>query len=183
VTRYAVLLRGVNVGRARRIAMQDLRELLEDLGYTRVGTVLNSGNAVLAAAETVPGRVAAAAAAAIRTRTGLSVPVVAVPAAQLDAIVAACPLASVATDPARHLVGFVPTAEHLAAATPLLDRDWAPEFLALGPGAAYLWCAAGIVRSPLLAALSRATSDAVTTRNWSTVLRLQTALGGLPDAP
>jgi uncharacterized protein (DUF1697 family) len=43
---YAVLLRGINVGRNNRIAMADLRELLTGLGYTDVATLLQSGNAV-----------------------------------------------------------------------------------------------------------------------------------------
>ena len=40
------LLRGINVGRAKRIAMADLRTLFEELGFTAVCTVLNSGNVV-----------------------------------------------------------------------------------------------------------------------------------------
>ena len=44
--RYIVLLRGVNVGRAKRIAMADLRKLIADLGYDDVRSLLNSGNVV-----------------------------------------------------------------------------------------------------------------------------------------
>ncbi|MBC7678250.1 MAG: DUF1697 domain-containing protein, partial [Pseudorhodobacter sp.] len=46
MTAYALLLRAVNVGRNNRVAMADLRGLLEGLGHTDVQTVLNSGNAV-----------------------------------------------------------------------------------------------------------------------------------------
>jgi hypothetical protein len=45
-SRYIALLRGVNVGRAKRIAMADLRKLVEDLGHTGVRSLLNSGNIV-----------------------------------------------------------------------------------------------------------------------------------------
>src|SRR6185503_15578041 len=44
--RYVALLRGVNVGKAKRIAMADLRALFEELGYQDVKTLLNSGNVV-----------------------------------------------------------------------------------------------------------------------------------------
>ena len=44
--RYVALFRGINVGKANRIAMADFRELLTSLGYTDVKTLLNSGNAV-----------------------------------------------------------------------------------------------------------------------------------------
>jgi uncharacterized protein (DUF1697 family) len=46
MTTWVALLRGINVGRAKRIAMADLRALLEGLGYENVRTALNSGNAV-----------------------------------------------------------------------------------------------------------------------------------------
>ena len=44
--RHIALLRGINVGKAKRIAMADLRALMEALGYAGVRTLLNSGNAV-----------------------------------------------------------------------------------------------------------------------------------------
>src|SRR4029453_11384265 len=49
--RHVAFLRGINVGRAKRVAMSDLRKLVEDLGYRDVVTRLNSGNVVF----TVPG--------------------------------------------------------------------------------------------------------------------------------
>src|SRR6185437_3205025 len=45
-TRQVALLRGINVGRNKRVAMADLRRLLQELGYVDVITHLNSGNAV-----------------------------------------------------------------------------------------------------------------------------------------
>ena len=44
--RYIVLLRGINVGKAKRVVMADLRALMADLGFANVRTLLNSGNAV-----------------------------------------------------------------------------------------------------------------------------------------
>ena len=45
--RMVALLRGINLAGRRRVAMADLRALLEDLGYADVRTHLQSGNAVL----------------------------------------------------------------------------------------------------------------------------------------
>ena len=47
MARLVALLRGINLGAKRRVAMADLRALLEELGYTDVRTVLASGNAVI----------------------------------------------------------------------------------------------------------------------------------------
>ena len=45
-TTLIALIRGINVGPSKRVAMGDLRELLTGLGYTDVRTHLQSGNAV-----------------------------------------------------------------------------------------------------------------------------------------
>ncbi len=62
MTRYAVLLRGINVG-GIRMKMADLADAITALGYTDVRTVLASGNVLLDAdddADTVKERVEAA---------------------------------------------------------------------------------------------------------------------------
>lgn len=41
--RCVALLRGINVGRAKRVSMAELRSLVADLGCTGVQTLLNSG--------------------------------------------------------------------------------------------------------------------------------------------
>jgi hypothetical protein len=43
---HVALLRGINLGSKRRVAMSDLREVLGELGYEDVRTHLQSGNAV-----------------------------------------------------------------------------------------------------------------------------------------
>ena len=51
--RHIALIRGINVGRAKRVAMADLRALVEGLGYRDVRTLLNSGNVVKIASAIV----------------------------------------------------------------------------------------------------------------------------------
>ena len=46
---HVALLRGINVGTAKRVAMADLRGVLTGLGYDDVRTLLNSGNVVFSA--------------------------------------------------------------------------------------------------------------------------------------
>ncbi|MDT7832806.1 DUF1697 domain-containing protein [Flavobacteriaceae bacterium S356] len=47
MTRYIVLLRGINVSGKNKLPMQDLRELLSELGYENVQTYIQSGNIIL----------------------------------------------------------------------------------------------------------------------------------------
>ena len=74
--RFIALLRGVNVGKAKRVPMADFRALLVGLGGTDVSTLLNSGNAVFSAAGTSAAKHAIRFAAAIAERLQVDVPVI-----------------------------------------------------------------------------------------------------------
>jgi len=167
------LLRGINVGRAKRIAMADLRQVFVSLGYLNVRTLLNSGNVVF----TFPGGPEADSASrieqAIEKTLGVSSRVTVLPAAELAAIVAENPLLDRMDDPARFLVGILKGTEERRRLEPLLAKDWTPDALAAGGRHAYLWCATGILDSPLVQAFNRALKDGVTTRNWTTFTKLQ----------
>lgn len=51
MTRYLVLLRGINVGGRNRVPMAALRELLESLGHTNVSTYIASGNVIMSSEQ------------------------------------------------------------------------------------------------------------------------------------
>jgi uncharacterized protein (DUF1697 family) len=44
--KYVALLRGINVGKQKRLDMKKLRELFESLGHKSVSTYINSGNVI-----------------------------------------------------------------------------------------------------------------------------------------
>ncbi len=52
--RYLVLLRGINVGGRNKVPMAELRQVLEDLGFSDVATYIASGNAVLRSDRPAP---------------------------------------------------------------------------------------------------------------------------------
>jgi uncharacterized protein (DUF1697 family) len=170
---HVALLRGINVGRAKRVAMADLRALLADLGYADARTLLNSGNAVFSApGRAAPDAIAARIEGGMTERLGVSARVTVLTAGDLDAVVAVNPLATEITDPSRFLVAVLRDPADRARLEPLAAQDWAPEALALGPRAAYLWCPAGLLDSRLPEAVGRALGDGVTTRNWATLTKL-----------
>jgi len=178
--RYIALLRGVNVGRAKRIAMADLRKLIEDLGYTGVRSVLNSGNVVFSGPVMPQDDVAAAIEDVLVLKLGVAARTLVLDGEELAAIVAANPLLDQAGDHAR-LVTFIlssPLSTPLAkpelrqAIEHLCGQDWQPGALALGERAAYVWCPDGILDSAAAAALGKLLGDATTSRNWTTLLKL-----------
>jgi uncharacterized protein (DUF1697 family) len=173
MTRHIALLRGINVGKAKRLAMADLRALMEALGFTGVRTLLNSGNAVFDAPRGGASVHAKQLRAAILERTGVDCEAVVKTAADLAAAIAEHPLRHHADDDARMLVMFTQDAPSLALLKPLETGDWAPEAFAVGDHAAWLWCANGVIESRISKAATRLLVERGTARNWATVEKLQ----------
>jgi uncharacterized protein (DUF1697 family) len=175
MTTWVALVRGINVGKAKRLAMTDLRALVEEAGYTQARTLLNSGNVVFSGPATAPERIAARLEKAIMTRVGFHAHVIVLGAAAIDLVVAEHSLTQ-ADNPSRLLVVFVQDPARLTALTALASRDWHPEAVAVGTHAAYVWSPAGVLDSAAFEAVARALGTQVTTRNWATVQKLHAML-------
>jgi uncharacterized protein (DUF1697 family) len=173
---HIALIRGINVGKAKRVAMADLKAAVEGLGYRDVRTLLNSGNVVFTS-RAEPAAAAARIATALVEHTGVAARVTVLTADELAAAVAENPLLPVA-DPTRLLVAVFNAPADRSRVEPLSKQDWGPERLAVGVRVAYLWCPDGLLASRLPEAVGRALGDAVTTRNWATVLKLHALVAG-----
>lgn len=172
--RRIALLRGINVGRAKRIAMADLRTLVEDLGYQDVRTVLNSGNVIFTAPAGVRGDAARRIEEGVASRLKISSRVIVLTAAEVDTAVRNNPLQALADNPSRLLMVILAEPATRSLLVPLTKQNWAPEAFALGTRVAYIWCPVGVIDSPLAAAVGRLIGDAGTMRNLATMTRLQT---------
>ena len=170
--RYAALLRGINVGKAKPVAMADLRALLEGLGYTEVGTLLRSGNAVFTTRATVR-TVERAIEKALATEIAADVSCLARTRAEVDAVLAGDPFAGVATNGSRYLALFLseqPAAKLLAAHDP---TELAPDEIVVGDRVIYHWCPDGFLAAPALGPfVEKHLGVRATGRNWNTVTKL-----------
>ncbi len=172
--RYAVFLRGVNVGGVS-VRMADLREELSRLPMTDIGTVLASGNVVCSSRLTA-GELEDRVEEALRGRFGYPARVIVVARPELIAIAAAVPRpldgapASAATAVHTYLTLFTGPAE---LSTFLDDAgELADEAAVLPGGTALAWfCPKGQSTDvPLAKLLAKARHAAVcTTRNITTV--------------
>jgi uncharacterized protein (DUF1697 family) len=172
VTAYVALLRGVNVGGHNRIAMPELRQLLDSLGHTDVATHLQSGNAVFRSGRR-PTQLATEIEAAIAERCGLDVTVFVRSRAELDGVVRANPLPEAAAEPSKLLVAFL-SATPARGRAEALEQEWSgPEQVRGGDGVLYVWYREGVGRSKLTnALLDRRLGVETTSRNWNTVTKL-----------
>ncbi len=173
MARYLALLRGVNVGGAKRVPMAEWRVLLEGLGCTQVRTLLNSGNAVFDSPARLPATLAGRIHEGIAQTLGVETAVIVKTARQVSDIVVENPLAVADLDPRRLLVAFAAEPEALLGLVPITKLLQPPEQLSIGTHAAYLHCAGGILQSTAGAALLGKPGRGITTRNWATVLKIQ----------
>ena len=178
--RYVALFRGINVGKAKRVAMADLRALLDELGYADVATLLNSGNAVFTGNAEPAATHAARIREAVRARLGVDALVIVKSARDIAAIITGNVLGKVAADHSRLLVAMTNDTRGLAKVKQLARGQWGAEKLHVGRHAGYVWCPDGILESKAAAALLKGLSDTGTTRNWGTLNRIHAKLGGKP---
>ena len=131
-TKLVALIRGINVGKAKRVAMADLRALVEKLGYGDVRTLLNSGNVVFTSANADARDAARRIEDGMSAKLGVSARVTVLTAAELAAAVKSNPLLEVADNPSRLMMAVLLDPADRRKLEPLLKQDWSPEALALG---------------------------------------------------
>jgi uncharacterized protein (DUF1697 family) len=171
-TTWVALLRGINVGRNKRIAMSDLRDLMRSLGYADVRTHLQSGNAIFSSASRTPASLEQELSSGIKSTFGMDVAVMVRTSAEIAVAVDANPFVSRAVDTKELHATFLsaaPSATKLAT----VDRDaCAPDEFAAGDRVIYLRLRNGMTGSRL-PDWDRVLGLRTTTRNWNTTTRLR----------
>jgi len=179
--RYAVFLRGVNVG-GRTIPMAELRAVLEGPTVTQVGTLLASGN-VVCRSELDPVALRGAVESALSEAFGYAARVVVLDAERLAALLAACPFPADSTE--LHTYVTVTSDPAVLDALDEEARQAAPDCPSrrLGPEATAWTVAKGETLSAARSKLSGKSrfASAVTDRNLRTMLKVAAALEGLAE--
>ncbi|MGH7023165.1 MAG: DUF1697 domain-containing protein [Caulobacteraceae bacterium] len=173
------LLRGVNLGAARRVAMADVRRAAEEAGFAGVRSLLQSGNLLLETRVGEEGEIAAKLEAAFLAALGLRTEVVVRSAGAWRAMIQANPFVEEArTDPGRLVVVVMKTAP-AADAEAALGAIEGPERARVIGREAFIYYPDGQADTKVMgAALDRALGARGTARNWNTVLKLA-GLAGL----
>jgi uncharacterized protein (DUF1697 family) len=175
MTRYLVLLRGINVGGKNKVPMAPLRSCLEDLGYSNVATYIASGNVMLSSdrpADEVKRRIEEALPRSFRLDSEL-VAVLVLTHTQLRAVVRKKPKGF-----GEHPEKFHSDAIFLMG----IDAATAFEVFDPRPGVDRVWPGDGVIYSERLSAqrtksrLNKAISTplykSMTIRSWATTMAL-----------
>jgi uncharacterized protein (DUF1697 family) len=177
VTTYIGLLRAINLGAHNKIAMSDLRALLEKLGFTDPKTLILSGNVVFKSAEKSAAKIEQVLEAATAKHLGVTTDYFVRSASEWQAMIAANPFrAQAKSDPARMVAMCLKGAPSPAQVKTLQAAIKGPEQVRAKGSAAYFVYPDGMGRSKLsIALIERTLGTRGTARNWNTVLKL----GGL----
>lgn len=173
--RFVALLRGVNVGGSRRVAMADLRRAMESAGFLRVRTYLQSGNVVFDATGADAPHHAAQIAAILVDEVGHEVEVLVLTCTELKRIQQRNPFAVEAGNDSRSVHALLLFAPVEVEAFVALQLPAAPgEEAVLGDGAIYLHLPNGYGRSKLTGTFfEHKLNVPASARNWRTVLALR----------
>ncbi len=176
---YIALLRGVNVGGNKKIAMADLRRLCADIGLPEARTLLQSGNLVFSDASRSAGALEKLLEKEAQDRLGLSTRFFVRGAEEWADVVAHNPFPDAAErDPSHLLVLFLPDAPGAAEMTSLRAAIVGREVVQAAAHHVYAVYPDGIGRSKLTnAVLERALGAPCTGRNWNTVTKLAKMVG------
>lgn len=172
--KYVALLRGINVGRNKRIKMVDLVDTFESLGFRNVRTYLQSGNVIFESDSTDATKIAKCIERKINQTFSFSVKVIIRREQELENLIKSNPFVregDVELDK-LHVI-FLSDVPELKA-TLNLDIDKAEnEKFEIREGEVYLYCPNGYAGTKLKNALfEKELNTAATTRNWKTTNKL-----------
>jgi uncharacterized protein (DUF1697 family) len=176
---YIALLRGVNLGPHKRVAMSDLRALMTRLGYEDGQSLLNSGNLVFRARVKSPADLERVLETETKSRLGVETQYFVRTVEQWKDVIAKNPMRKeAASDPGHLVVGCLKDAPDARAAKALDAAIPGREIARVVGHQVYIYYPDGIGTSKLTASIvDRALGTRGTARNWNTV----TKLGGLVE--
>ena len=168
MTRYVILLRGINVGGRNSLPMNELRDILESLGCEYVKTYIQSGNVVLSA-HAAPD--ATAITTAIEKQFGFAPRLLVMPGDRFESVSRANPYKDEKVE-GKHLHVSYLAGPASADVDGLEARKSPREEFTLTADALYLLAPDGIARSKLANDAEKLLGVEATSRNWNTVHKL-----------
>lgn len=171
MTTWIALLRGINVGGHNKLPMQDLRDLLGDLGCADIKTYIQSGNAVFNSTKQ-PTTLATDICAGIEGQFGFAPGVQVFSLADYGSILDANPFPEAVSEPKTLHVSFLAEPAATADLVTLESLRSGGEEFRLAERAFYLHAPDGIGRSKLAAKVESSLGVPSTSRNWRSALKI-----------
>ena len=174
MTTHIALLRAINVGGTKPIAMSDLRSFFGALGFEDVRSLLQTGNIVFRGGTKTGTALERLLESEAEQRLALSTTFIVRTAKEWEAIVAHNPFPKeAAADPAHLVALFLKDAPPATSVKALQAAIQGPEIVSLVAKQLYVAYPDGIGRSKLTITMTeKALGTSSTGRNWNTVLKI-----------
>jgi uncharacterized protein (DUF1697 family) len=174
MTKWILLLQGINVSGQKRLPMPELQSLLADISLQSVRTYIQSGNAVFTSLESDRAVLGELIGNAIAEKFGFTTPVFLRTIAEMARVAEENPFLTVRSeDPACLHVTFLSTPLTPESRANLIAPAGIPDEMQCGLEEIYLFCPQGYGRTKLNNAFfERKLKIPVTTRNWNSVATL-----------
>ncbi len=187
---HVALLRGINLGGHKKVAMADLRAVVADLGHADVATYIQSGNVLFSTDQTDNAALADAIERAVASQLGVESRILVLSRAELAQVARDNPYPGEPNPRAVHVVFLPaePSPEMVTSLAEALATRWrakgSRDTAQYAGRALFLHTPDGFGRSELAVQLGRgrgpmSARGAGTARNWATVTKLL----ALCDAP
>jgi uncharacterized protein (DUF1697 family) len=177
---HIALLRGINVGGNKMIAMSDLRDMLESLGFAGARSLLQSGNLIFQSSKRNGNALERLLETATEDRLKMSVHYFVRNATEWESIIADNPFPKEAKlDPGHLIVMLLKQPPESSAVKSLQAAIKGPEVVRASGKQLYITYPAGVGRSKLTNTLIEKTlGTRGTARNWNTVIKLAALVRG-----
>lgn len=178
-TKYAALLRGINVGGNHKVPMLELKKVMTELGFRNVETLLNSGNVIFEAAEEPSLTLEKTIEDRLLQVFGFPVPVLLRSCASIHQLLLKDPFRDVQmSDDIRLYVSFLKEVPETNLTFPWSSPDGSYQILDLEDRTICSVLDLSINKTPkAMDALEQLYGKNITTRNWNTILRIAAKCG------
>lgn len=176
---YIAFMRGINVGGNRSMKMNELKQLLEKLGFSAIQTYIQSGNVVFQTAITDVKKIENMISNGIKDRFKYEVPVLVLDQIEFIKIIDENPFILDDLKDLSHLhVTFLSDVPRMETYTEIKYLDYKPDEFQLVNRAVYLYCPLNYSKSKLTNGFfEKKLGVEATTRNWKTVTVLLDMIG------
>jgi uncharacterized protein (DUF1697 family) len=175
MVRYAVFLRGINVGGNKKVPMAELKKMLEKMGFADVKTLLASGNVMLSSKKENITALTKRISGAIEKEFGFPVPVLIREMTRLEEMASLDPFKGITvTKDIRLYVTFLSESPKTKLKIPYTSEDKCFRIFRVEDDVIYtvLDLSKGSGTVDAMAIVEKEFGKLVTTRNWNTIEKM-----------
>ena len=172
--KYAAFLRGINVGGNKKVPMAKLKNVLEDMGFAEVRTLLASGNVLFDAKKESLPTLEKKIAAELEKQFGFTIPVLLREVSDVENIIESGPFKGInVTKDTRLYVTFLLENHKSAMKIPYASPDKSFRIIRLDDDSVFSILDLSKSGTPeAMSILEKEFGKHITTRNWNTIMKV-----------